>query len=84
MRGGVTEFLYASGSQSHYPLTPVNPHFLQLWKSGKTTTINCAENKKHVGSRSFFPKAASVEWTGTNPAVDLCVSPAQPGPVGTG
>lgn len=52
----MTEFLYASGSQSHYPLTPGNPHFLQLWRSGKTTTINYAEHTKHLGSRSFSLK----------------------------
>lgn len=34
-RGVVIEFLGASESRSNYQLTPVNPHFPQLWRSGK-------------------------------------------------
>ena len=53
MRGVVTGFPYASGSQSHCPLTTVNPHFLQLWRSGKTRTISYAEPPRHLDSRTF-------------------------------
>lgn len=76
MRGAGTEFLYAFGSRSHYPPTPVNLHFLLLWRSGKTSPINYPEQAKHLGSRSPSPpprppKATSVEWAGPSPAVDL-------------
>lgn len=84
MRGVVTEFLCASGSQSHYPLTPVNPRFLQPWRSKKNKDSELHRTYKRLDSRSFSTKTASVKWTGMDPAVHLCVSPAQLGPVETG
>lgn len=73
MRGVGTEFLCASGSQSHYPPTPVNPHFLQPWRSKKNKDSELRRTYKRLDSRSFSPKTASVKWTGMDPAVYLCV-----------
>lgn len=76
MRGVGTGFLYASESQSHYPLTPVNPHFLLLWRSGKSNNNETCKTENGpvlLCRQAFF-------WI----HMCLCVSPAQPGPVGTG
>lgn len=63
MRDVVTEFLCASESQSHCLLTPVNPHFLQLWRSGTNkqpselgrNVTHKASTKRHVLSQTGSP-----------------------------
>lgn len=48
MRGVVTGFLYVSESQSHYRLTPVNPHFLLLWRSGNNNNNETCKTEKRT------------------------------------